>query len=122
MYAEILGVRLPYYLDAVRLLAEMTSAADEDLCNVALRKGINMVEAADYLTDALSCDISSVRSAAGEVLLRLDSVLGKEAHLSVEGRLRHAVKSPNKLMRDAANDYFDRLMNQRKKQNLLIPK
>ena len=117
MYATILGVQLPYYLDAVRLIAEMTSASDEELCNVALRKGINMVGAANYLTEALSCDIPSVRSAAGEVLLRLDSVLGKEARLSIEGRLRHATKSANHTMRDAATYYIGRLQKQGKKRS-----
>jgi hypothetical protein len=117
MYATILGVQLPYHLDAVRLIAEITSAGDENLCNAILKKGINMVEAADYLTEALSCEIPSVCSAAGEALLRLDGVLSKEGRLNIEGRLRRAAKSTNKTMNEAAIYYVARLLKQRKKRN-----
>ena len=117
MYAMILGVQLPDYLDAVRLIAEMTSVGDDDLCNAILMKGIDMVEAADYLIDALSCEIPSVRSAAGEVLLRLDGVLAGKSRLDIVGRLRHAAKSMNTTISSAAIYYVDCLLKQRKKRN-----
>jgi len=117
MYAMILGVQLPEHLDAVRLIAEMTSVGDDDLCNAILRKGINMVEAADYLIDALSCEIPSVRSTAGEVLLRLDGVLAGKSRLDIVGRLRYAAKSTNITMSNAAIFYVDRLLKQRNKRN-----
>jgi glycosyltransferase involved in cell wall biosynthesis len=127
MYATILGggstnaknrvlgprVQLPHHLDAVRLIAETASASDEDLCNAILRKGINMVEAADCLTEALSCHTPSIRSSAGEVLLRLDGVLGKEGRLDIEGRLRRAAQSPNKTMSETAIYYVARLLKQK---------
>jgi glycogen synthase len=115
MYATILGAQLPYHLDAVRLIADTASASGEDLCNTVLSKGINMVEAADYLTEALSCDIPSIRSAAGDVLMRLDGVLSKEGRLDIEGRLRRATQSPNKTMNETAIYYVARLLKQRKK-------
>jgi hypothetical protein len=110
MYATVLGVQLPYHLDAVRLIAEMAPAADENLCNAVLRKGIDMVEAANYLTEALACEIPSVRSASGQVLVRLDHVLRDEGRLDIEGRLRRAAESPNKTMSEAAISYLPRLL------------
>jgi len=115
MYATVLGVKLPYHLDAVRLIAETASACDENLFNAVLRKGINMVEAADYLTEALSCEIASVRSAAGQTLVRLGRILREEGRLDIEGRLRHAMKSPNKTMSKAAIFYLPHLLKQRGK-------
>jgi hypothetical protein len=115
MYATVLGVQLPCHLDAVRLIAEMASACDENLCSAVLRKGIRMVEAADYLTEALSCEIPSVRSAAGQALVRLDHMLRDEGRLDIEGRLRHAAESPNKAMSEAAISYLPHLTKQRKK-------
>jgi hypothetical protein len=56
---------LPQHLDELRLIAEIAPACDENLGNAVLRKGMNMVEAADYLTKALYCEIPSVHSAAG---------------------------------------------------------
>ena len=117
MYATILGKQLPHHLDAVRLIVEMASASDEDLCNAVLRKGISMVEAADCLTEALSCHTPSIRSSAGEVLLRLDGVLGKEGRLDIEGRFRRAAQSSNKIMSKTAIYYVARLLKQRKKKN-----
>jgi glycogen synthase len=114
MYAMVLGVELPDHLDAVRLISEMASAGDENLFNAVLRKGINMVEAADYLTDALSCEIPSVRSAAGQTLLRLDRILLKESRLDIEGRLRRAAESSNGTLREAAVYYLPHLLKQRK--------
>ena len=73
-----------------------------------------MVEAADYLTEALSCEIPSVRSAAGEALLRLDGELGRESRLDIEGRLRHATESTNKAMSETAIGYIAHLLKQRK--------
>jgi glycogen synthase len=115
MYAKVLQVQLPHHLDAVRLIAEMAPADDEDLCNAVLRKGINMVDAADYLTEALSCGTPSVRSTAGEILLRLDGVLGNEGRLDIEGRLRRAAQTTNKTMSETAIFYVARLLKQRKK-------
>jgi glycosyltransferase involved in cell wall biosynthesis len=114
MYATVLGAQLPYHLDAVRLIAEMASACDENLCNVVLKKGISMAEAADYLTDALSCEIPSVRSASGQALVRLDHMLRDEGRLDIEGRLRHAAESPNKTMSEAAISYLPHLLRRRK--------
>ena len=110
MYATVLGAQLPCHLDTVRLIAEMASACDENLCSAVLRKGIRMVEAADYLTEALSCEIPSVRSAAGQTLVRLDHMLRDEGRLDIEGRLRHAAESPNKTMSGAAVCYIARLL------------
>jgi hypothetical protein len=115
MYAQVLGVKLPQHLDAVRLIAEIAPASDENLGNAVLRTGVNMVEAADHLTEALCCDTPSVRSAAGEALLRLDGVLGKEGLLDIKGRLRHAAESPNKTMSETASCYLARLLKQRRK-------
>ena len=114
MYATVLGAQLPCHLDTVRLIAEMASACDENLCSAVLRKGIRMVEAADYLTEALSCEIPSVRSAAGQTLVRLDHMLRDEGRLDIEGRLRHAAESPNKTMSGAAVCYIARLLKQKK--------
>jgi len=114
MYATVLGVQLPCHLDAVRLIAEMASACDENLCSAVLRKGIRMVEAADYLTEALSCETPSVRSAAGQALVRLNHMLRDEGRLDIEGRLRRAAESPNKAMSEAAISYLPHLMKQRK--------
>jgi hypothetical protein len=114
MYATVLGGQLPPYLDAVRLISEMASASDENIFNAVLRKGINMVEAADYLTEALSCEIPCVRSAAGQALLRLDRMLLKESRLDIEGRLRNATGSSNKTLSEAAIYYLPRLLKQRK--------
>jgi len=122
MYAMILGVQLPEHLDAVRLIAEMTSVGEDDLCNAILRKGIDMVEAADYLIYALSCEIPSVRSTAGEVLLRLDGVLAGKSRLDIVKRLRYAAKSMNTTMSDTAIYYVDRLLKQRKKRNSVTSK
>jgi hypothetical protein len=110
MYAMVRGVTLPYHLDTVRLIAVMASSCDENLFNAVLRKGINMVEAADYLTESLSCEIPSVRSAAGQMLVRLGRVLRTESRLDIEGRLRHAMKSQNKTMREAAIFYLSHLL------------
>jgi len=115
MYATVMGVQLPCHMDAVRLIAEMASACDENLCSAVLRKGIRMVEAADYLTEALSCEIPSVRSAAGQALVRLDHMLRDEGRLDIEGRLRHAAESPNRTMSEAAISYLPHLTKQRKK-------
>jgi len=115
MYATVLGAQLPCHLDAVRLIAEMTSACDENLCSAVLGKGIRMVEAADYLTEALSCEIPSVRSASGQALVRLDHMLRDEGRLDIKGRLRHAAESPNKTMSEAAISYLPHLLKQRKK-------
>jgi glycogen synthase len=114
MYATVLGVQLPYHLDAVRLISEMASVSDDNLFNAVLRKGINMVEAADCLTDALSCDISCVRSTAGQALLRLDRMVRKESRLDIEGRLRNAIRSSNKKLSEAASYYLPLLLKQRK--------
>ncbi|MBC8468215.1 MAG: glycogen/starch synthase [Planctomycetes bacterium] len=110
MYAMVLRVKLPYHIDAVRLIAETTSASDENLCIAVLRKGIRMVEAADYLTESLSCEIPSVRSAAGQMLVRLGHVLRVESRLDIEGRLRHATKSQNKTMKEAAIFYLQHML------------
>ncbi len=122
MYGTILDVQLPKHLDAVRLISETASVTDENLCNAVLRKGINMVEAADLLTDALSCEIPSVRSAAGDALLQLDGVLAGKSRLDIERRLRHAERSTNKTMSETAKYYVARLQKQRKKRNLMNSK
>jgi hypothetical protein len=117
MYATILDVQLPDHLDAVRLISEMASVTDDNPCNAVLRKGINMVEAADMLTEALACEIPSVRSTAGEALLQLDGVLAGKSRLDIEKRLRHAEESANKTMSETAKYYVARLQKQRKKRN-----
>jgi len=89
-------------------------AGDENLFNAVLRKGINMVEAADYLTESLSCEIPFVRRASGEALLQLDGVLGR-GPLDIAGRLRRAAKSTNKTMGEAATFYLSHLLKQRKR-------
>jgi glycogen synthase len=122
MYAMILGVQLPEHLDAVRLVAEMISVSDDNLCNAILRKGIDMVEAADYLIEALSCEIPSVRSAAGDVLLRLDGVVAGRSRLDIVGRLRNAAESTNKIMSETAMYYVARLAKRRKKKTRMAPK
>jgi len=109
MYAMVLGVKLPYHLDAVRLITETASASDENLFYAVLRKGIEMVEAADYLTESLSSEIPSVRSAAGRTLVRLARVLRAQVRLDIEGRLRHATKSKNNIMKEAATFYLSHL-------------
>jgi glycogen synthase len=115
MYTTILGVQLPNHLDAVRLIAETTSTSQENLCDAILIKGIEMFEAADYLIEALACEIPSVRKAAGEALLKLDGVLDKERRLDIEGRLRYAAASANKTMSETANYYVARLLERKKK-------
>jgi glycogen synthase len=122
MYATILDVQLPDHLDAVRLISEMASATDENLCNAVLKKGINMVEAADILIEALSCEIPSVRSAAGDALLQLDGVLAGKSRLDIEKRLRHAEESTNKTMSETAMYYIAHLQKQRKKINRMTSK
>jgi glycogen synthase len=114
MYAMVLGVKLPYHLDSVRLIAEMASASNENLFNAVLKKGIKVVEAANYLTESLSCEIPFVRRASGEALLQLDGVLGR-GPLDIAGRLRRAAKSTNKTMGEAATFYLSHLLKQRKR-------
>lgn len=122
MYATILDVQLPEHLDAVRLISEMASVTDDNPCNAVLRKGINMVEAIGMLTEALSCEIPSVRNAAGDALLQLDGVLAGKSRLDIEKRLRHAERSTNKTMSETAMYYVAHLQKQRKKRNLINSK
>ncbi|MEJ2701807.1 MAG: glycogen/starch synthase [Sedimentisphaerales bacterium] len=117
MYAMVLGVQLPHHLDAVRLISEMASVSDENLFNAVLRKGIGMVEAADDLTEALSCEMPCVRNAAGQALLRLDRALLKESRLDIEGRLRRAAQSSNQALSEAAIYYLPHLRTQREEKS-----
>jgi glycogen synthase len=106
MYATVLGVKLPRYLDAVRLIAAMASAKNDDMCNTVLRQAFSMVEAVNYLTDVLFCEIPSLQNAASQVMLRLDKILPDEGRIDIEGRLRQAKASPNKKTNETAISYL----------------
>ena len=73
-YCLMANVELPKYIDATRFIAEASGLPDAELANLILKKGMKIPEAVDYLVDALTCPVGSVRKASEKVLSRLSGV------------------------------------------------
>lgn len=73
MYAHMLGITLPAYLDAVQLIVDINSEEEKTPGDAVLRRGLTVPEARKYLQETLFCSIASVRFAAEKALRRLET-------------------------------------------------
>jgi glycogen synthase len=71
MYAHMLGITLPAYLDAVQLIVDINGGEEKIPGDAVLRRGLTVLEARQYLEETLLCPIASVRLAAEKALKRL---------------------------------------------------
>ena len=111
MYGAIQNVKLPDYLGAIQLIAETTYVKDRALGDVILKMGMEVPEAVDKLVGALESNLSAVRRAASNTLIKLNNTDGIKQRIDIAGRLKRASESSNKTLSTAAAKCLESLQN-----------
>jgi glycogen synthase len=109
MYAKVQGVRLPEYMDALRLIEESHYTDDGEIGDVVLKYGLSTEQAVGALIDAMGSGVAPVGTAAAKTLVRLAGILKNPFLAETLKQLRHALESQNKPQAQLADECIQNL-------------